>query len=248
MLVSNDFSMRMLGQLIPQVPGNKSEVYDSTFESVIRKIGAHQSLIDISRCSMLTSLPYGCLHMCKSLLYLDVSFTKLNDIRPITENCTALKALNVAGIQFMEGSSSNIAYLASLEVLVLRNSNVHDISWVSKLPVLRSLDLGVLSITSDPILSTRLQTRLQELLLDNTRIRVPAPVSNVFTLEHAAILRSMPHLRVLNVCESDWIDWVEYVKHVLDRPVCIEASSRRYLHSYLHIKCAMLTYNNSTLL
>lgn len=227
MLVSNDFSMRMLGQLIPQVPGDKREVYDTTFESVIRKIGVHQSFVDISRCTKLTTLPYGCFQMCRSLLYLDVSYTKLNDIRPITENCTALKALNVAGVQFMAGGSNNISHLASLEILVLRNSNVNDIAWVNKLQVLRSLDLGVLAITSDPILVTRTLTRLQELLLDCTKIKAPAKIDNQFTLDHASVLRSMPNLRLVNVCESDWVDWVEYIKHVLGRPICVQPVSRR---------------------
>jgi len=202
-------------------------VYDTTFESVIRKIGVHQSFVDISRCTKLTTLPYGCFQMCRSLLYLDVSYTKLNDIRPITENCTALKALNVAGINFLEEGSSNISNLASLEVLILRGSNVNDISWVNRLQVLRSLDLGVLSITSDPVLVTRNLTRLQELLLDCTKIKAPAKIDNQFTLDHASVLRSMPNLRLVNVCESDWVDWVDYIKHVLGRPVCVQPSSRR---------------------
>lgn len=227
MLVSNDFSMRMLGVLIPQVPGDKSEVYDSTFESVIRKVGSHQRFVDISRCYKLTSLPYGCFNMCKSLLYLDVSYTKLNDIRPITDNCTALKALNVAGIKFMDQQGSHIAHLSSLEVLVLRKSNVNDISWVNKLLVLRSLDLGVLNMSVDPIFAMRNLTRLQELLLDCSKIKVPAQIDTTFTLEHANILRNLPSLRLLNVCESDWAGWLDYFNHIVGRPISIELCSRR---------------------
>jgi hypothetical protein len=129
--------------------------------------------LDTSRCSKLSSLPFSYLRLCKSLLYLDVSFTKLNDFTPITENCTNLRALNVSGISASSHAHyTKISDLVSLEVLVMRSSNVSAVDWVGNLSQLRSLDLGITTLETDSMNMFRNQTRLQELLLDGSTLNV----------------------------------------------------------------------------
>lgn len=38
-MVSNDFTIRMLGILMPQIPENKSDINDIELNNILRKIG-----------------------------------------------------------------------------------------------------------------------------------------------------------------------------------------------------------------
>ena len=107
MLVSNDFTMRMNGTILPQIIENKSELNDINFENFIKKVGCYQIFIDISRCFKLTTLSYRHFNLCKNILYLDISYTSCNDIYIICFNCSTLKCINLSGLQLMNSSSSN---------------------------------------------------------------------------------------------------------------------------------------------
>lgn len=219
--------MRMVGVLIPQIPGSKDDVYDTTLESIIRKIGSHQVFLDISRCRKLTTLKFGCLQLCKSLLYLDVSYTKINDLRTISDHCVSLRGLNVAGTSMMDGNYSIVENLVSLEVVVLRNSNVIDVSWVHQLPMLRSLDLGELKVTTNPISEIRNLTRLQELLLDCSTFpfqneSAAQPTSQVFEP-----FRNLPNLRLINLSETDLNPYADNIRQCINHHVYFEPMARR---------------------
>lgn len=226
-MVSHDFAMRMVGILIPQIPGSKEDVFDTTLESIVRKIGPHQTFLDISRCMQLTTLPFACLQLCKSLLYLDVSFTKINDLRVISEQCVSLRGLNIAGTSLMDGNYSTIANLVSLEVVVLRNSNINDISWIHQLSMLRSLDLGVIQFHTDPIAEIRNLTRLQELLLDCSTFpfqKETAELSNTPLFEP---FRNLPGLRLINLCETEAAAFTEIIRQCIKHHVYFEPMARR---------------------
>jgi len=107
MLVSNDFTMRMNGTILPQIIENKSELNDINFENFIKKVGCYQIFIDISRCFKLTTLSYRHFNLCKNILYLDISYTSCNDIYIICFNCSSLKCINLSGLQLMNSSNSN---------------------------------------------------------------------------------------------------------------------------------------------
>lgn len=232
MMVSHDFAMRMVGNLIPQIPGSKEEVYDTTLESIVRKIGAHQVFMDISRCGKLTTLKFGCLQLCKSLSYLDVSYTKINDLRTISDNCVSLRGLNVAGTTLMDGNYSIVANLVSLEVLTLRNSNVNDVSWVHLLPMLRSLDLGILQVHTDPIAEIRNLTRLEELLLDCSTFPVCQEPSKLSTHLFEPF-RHLPNLRLINLSETELSGHADNIRQCMTHHVYVEPMARRYISPYL---------------
>ena len=107
MLVSNDFTMRMNGTILPQIIENKSQLNDIDFENFIKKVGCYQIFIDISRCYKLTTLSYRHFNLCKNILYLDISYTSCNDIYIICLNCSTLKCINLSGLQLMNTSSCN---------------------------------------------------------------------------------------------------------------------------------------------
>lgn len=106
-------------------------------------IGSYQVFIDISRCSLITSLPCRSFIMCTNLLYLDISYTKLNDISTICEFCTYLKGINISAIKMIEQNIYNkLSNLEYLQILQMRYSNVHELNFILYLQQLRSLDLG----------------------------------------------------------------------------------------------------------
>ena len=227
MLVSNDFSIRMVGYLIPQVPGDKSEVYDHTFESVMKKIGQQQVFIDISRCSKLTTLPFRCFQSCKSLLYVDVSYTKLNDLRSLCDHLYDLRALNVSGLEVMDSLYHPIAKLPSLEVLTIRNCNISKIDFIENLSCLRSLDLGCNTVTTDPILHIRNLTRLQELVLDSTKFPIETWGEPVFTWANIDVFDHLSSLKLLNISETALEQFQVQIKQRIDRNILMETESRR---------------------
>lgn len=221
MLVSNDFAIRMMGSLFPQVPQRKMEVTDAMMESVLRKIGPQQVFLDVSRCWKLTVQPFNCLKLCKSLVYLDVSYTKLRDLDVIAENCESLRGLNVSGLEINNDSYNALANLQALEVLHLRNCNIISMEWFKDMHTLRSLDLGASTVQLSDSLSNC--TRLEELLLDG------CPLSNIVGREKKALeyFTQLPELKVLNLVDTPLVPWVETLTYRIHHMVCFEALSRR---------------------
>jgi hypothetical protein len=227
MLVSNDFAIRMMGHLFPQVPGDKKDVYDNNFEGIMRKIGPQQAFIDISRCKKLTTLPFKCFQLCKSLLYLDISFTHVNDLSVICNHCYDLRGLNISGVQAMDKNFSPVAKLPSLEVLTMRYSNVFTIGWIEQLSCLRSLDLGGTTVEFDPTWQVRHLTRLQELVLDCATFPVELSEEAPPSLQMIDVFRELPSLKLLNICESSLAPYSEHIAQAVGRPILIESAPRR---------------------
>jgi hypothetical protein len=230
MLVSCDFSVRMVGHLIPQVPVDKAQVFDNNFESVMRKLGPHEAFIDISRCKNLTTLPFRCFSLCSSLLYLDISYTRLNDLKVIAENCYDLRGINISGLELMDRTYTRVASLASLEVLVMRKCNVLNVDWLENLPMLRSLDLGMNNVKTDPVWHVRNLTRLEELALDCSTF-LAALYANVDVFD------GLPALKLLNICETPLEPCTPQIVDKIGRLILVESAARRYLSFFHEMQC-----------
>lgn len=235
MQISHDYVTRFLGTSV-QAPRNKPDVTDDVFSSVVNSSGGHQLMIDCSRCVNVQQ--FDCLASCRSLLYLDLSFTSFSNLSSIANNCSVLKALNVAHTQIVDFSP--IQELVTLEVLNLRHTSFSDCSLLQPLQILRSLDMGETAIrTIGPLVH---MYRLEELLLDRcagllqTKDTIETSILDMMdeheeTLkgtELRACLMKLSGLRLLNVSEigasDDWMDAYLALSH---EEICIESKSRR---------------------
>lgn len=90
MLVSHDYSSRLMSDLGVLCPSNRENVTDEIFSRIIQVNGAHQCLIDISRCYVLTSQTFQRLKICTLLQFLDLSYTKVTDLTFLS-SCGSLR-------------------------------------------------------------------------------------------------------------------------------------------------------------
>ena len=74
-----------------QVPRDKEDLFDTSLENTLLKIGGHQLFLDLSRAPHLTSGVFSILRECSSLLFLDVSYTAFHDLEVLTKHCLNLK-------------------------------------------------------------------------------------------------------------------------------------------------------------
>ncbi|KAJ1433276.1 hypothetical protein B484DRAFT_447332 [Ochromonadaceae sp. CCMP2298] len=220
MMLSNTFATRMLGILLPQTPTNKKELLDSHFESDILKMGAHQLLVDVSRCCKLSTRTFKNLSVCRSLLYLDVSYTQINNIDPIVDNCEMLRGLNVSGVNVIDGAFTRVRELSDLEVLLMRLSNVTHIDWMEDLCKLRSLDLGETHIHSIDSLGGH--TRLEELALDRAHFELRGS-----ELDFLDVFYGLSSLLLLNICETELARHAEKIRNAVGHDMYIEKVPRR---------------------
>ena len=168
MLVSSDRILRVMGSHNQQLPRDKEELTDTAFHSIHRKIGYHQTFLDIARGYQLTSSSFAMLGECCNLMYLDISFTKIDDISDIATNCLNLRGLNLAGLQLVDSRYTGLRSFLNMEVLSLRLSNISYLDSLEDLVCIRSLDLGCTKFESlKPIAPLR---RLEELVLDYSTI------------------------------------------------------------------------------
>lgn len=140
--------------------------------------GSHQRLLSLARCSKVTNAGIDKLPLCQSLLFLNFSYTQIEDISSIAA-CVNLRGVNLAGTKLQ--SYDSLKWLIGLEVLNLNNSAIDTIGdSFSELRLLRSLDLGNTQLTTlrDLEFIAKGQiTRLEELYLDGTQAQgyVPSP-------------------------------------------------------------------------
>jgi hypothetical protein len=220
---------------------DKDDVSNQSFANTFCKCGAHQVHLDISRCHLLSSVrTVPIIAIGLSLLYLDISYTKILHISAITTNCQMLKAFNLSGLELEMSSYSasletelaaapgqglsgyNCLHdLVCLEVLSLRSSNIANIDIISCLPMLRSLDLGETHINVlHPLQGL---TRLEELLLDNcTFTNLQEPESTA-----GRVFSTLTTLRCLNLhfCSPPLPESI--LAHSMDHDVYIEPKCRR---------------------
>lgn len=203
-----------------RIPEDKSKAHEYNIELVLKRSGKQQTFLDVSRCPLLSShfvnrqIPMAC----PNLLYLDLSYTHCNDISGICKYCPMLKALNIAGLTFLEGHLSGIEVLSDLEALSLRESNITDISALASLWLLRSLDLGRTKITH---LGNGLEEkeRLEEILLDGC-------VSDL-THEFFAAMSKMKRLKLVNLHEGSFAMKRAQLSRTLEFPIYYEPFARR---------------------
>lgn len=169
MLLSQLFVVSQLKSIGIDLPEDPDGVEDDLVNRLLIFSGAHQRLISLARCQKITNDGISNLPLCRSLLYLNLSYTNIRDISAIS-NCEILRGVNAAGTNFE--SYEPLKWLNNLEVLNLSFSSIEKAgSSFNDLRMLRSLDLGNTSITSLEELSfltTGRLTRLEELLLDGT--------------------------------------------------------------------------------
>jgi hypothetical protein len=173
MNLSNDFLIRIVGaQDGFRVPVLKGKIEDTNMLMTIKLSGEQQSFCDVSRCEKLSAhfltrvIPLSCPH----LLYLDLSYTKTDDLTTVFSCCSHLKILNISGLSLLVPSLSGIQQLTYIEVVSLRSSNIDDISAIKELQCLRSLDIGVTNIKKVGRYTFENKNRLEELLLDECQI------------------------------------------------------------------------------
>lgn len=157
--------------------------------------GAHQRLLSLARCVNVTNVGVEKFSLCQSLLFLNLSYTQIDDISSIS-NCVNLRGVNLAGTNLK--SYDPLKWLSGLEILNLNCSSISSIDTAgasfSELRLLRSLDLGgcsgLCSLRDLQFLASGQLTRLEELLLDGTPAQgyvspsVPASSSLAPPLHH----------------------------------------------------------------
>ena len=196
MLMNSNYLLRRMAGVY-QPPEKKSDVTDVLFKSIINQMGGHQMMMDISRCRLLVPTSFYDFNICTNLQYLDVSYTQIDDLDPITDNCTVLRSLVLAGIEFLSPVTFQpLSKLVSLELLSLRSSNIESSEYLQGLLQLRSLDLGHSGISSIGCLQGL--TRMEELCLDHSMLKGEACVP-----ESLHCLSRLKLLRLLNVCGTE---------------------------------------------
>lgn len=81
-------------------PKTRKDVDDRIFETQISLLGGHQLMIDAGRCNSVSAQKLILIRQCMSLLYLDISYTKLNSMREIAEQCTSLRSLMLGKLKY----------------------------------------------------------------------------------------------------------------------------------------------------
>lgn len=221
MQVSSDFTVRLTGTSYYQVPKKKKEVDDEKLISIIGMCGQHNIFIDISRCVLLTSVAFTKLSLCKSLIYLDISYTTIETLNIIAESCLSLKSLNFAGCNNIINYQP-LLIMISLEFLSLRLSNFESEELLQNLQILRSLDLGWTKIKGISSISNF--TRLEELLLDGCMSIERTNTANVSLLD---TFSSLENLKLLDINNSAFSDIEDNISKSLNFNLCIEKKSRR---------------------
>eukprot|EP01038_Epipyxis_sp_PR26KG_P008123 gene8123-11001_t len=225
MILSSDYSLRLMGKMTPQPPEDKNDVTNLLFNGILNKIGQQQVYLDVSRCSKLTANAFLSFHLSQSLMYLDVSYTQISELNSIANHCKMLKAINLSGTKRVI-SYEPLSQLLILEVLSLRSSAITSIDSIKDLICLRSLDIGKTAITTITPIS-RL-TRLEELLLDG--FQLPNLSGNIeLSREIIDIFHGLNCLRLINLCETPLNEYREEIRTGFKHEMHLERASRREL-------------------
>lgn len=163
MLLSQKLLINRSNAIGVTIPSNSDEVIDLIVLKLTALSGSHQRYINISRCSRLTSNCLNNIGKCQGLLYLNISYTTIENISPLI-NLPLLKSLSIAGLHLI--NYDDIKWLVTLEILNTQFSNFSKPELLCNFNVLRSLDFGHTPITN--INGIQRLTRLEELYLDST--------------------------------------------------------------------------------
>ena len=165
MIISHSYFSRLMGTRGTPIPAEKDDVTDKVCISVLGVAGAHQVLLDLSRCVLLQPTTFDYLKRCPALLYLDLSYTRVLDLSPI-RTCTMLRAFNGAGLKLSNDTGYDaLRDLPQLELLILRGSNISNGGRLKASSILRSLDISFTRIDSIEFLKD--MKRLEELVMES---------------------------------------------------------------------------------
>lgn len=223
MRLSNDFLLRVMGA---QEGGSllvhdRSEMDDVNALKVFKRVGSQQTYIDASRCCNLSSqllnrhLPMNC----PVLLYLDLSYTKCDDLTYVFQYCQSLKTLNIAGLDFLVHNLKGIGGLYNLEVLSLRSSSTVDIRELTLLPVLRSVDLGYTKLQHIEKAFEN-KNRLEEIVMDYCELKDV----QIFL----DMIPGLEALKAMNIQGSNLMDSEIFINDLAVGPIYFEKTCRRY--------------------
>lgn len=110
----------------------------------------------------------------------------------------------------------------------MRNSNALNIDWIELLPMLRSLDLGMNTVKTDPIWHVRNLSRLEELVLDCASFPVELEDGeSTPTYANLDVFESLPALKLLNISETELTSFTPQIAERIGRLILLEAASRR---------------------
>jgi hypothetical protein len=227
MNITSDFFVRMVGaQDGYRIPALKGKADDTSSVMPICLGGEQQNFVDLSRCINLSpkfltrTLPLAC----SFIMYLDISYTKADDLTTVYTNCLHLKVLNLAGLQLLIPTLKGIQKLTNLEVISIRSSNIQDISGFDDLLCLRSIDCGELSLKKVQN-ALKNKDRLEELLFDSTRMLNYECISDVMDE-----LSNLTSLKLFNITNSGLAEESVFIKDILGaQPVYYEPRVRRLL-------------------
>ena len=216
MQLSSDFNVKLMGPQISLRPLSKSDVTDVHFNKIISAGGAHQRLIDCSRCTRIKSNSFNLFSLCTFINFIDLSFTNCLDISPIIQNCRFLKSLNISGLRLV--SFEPLEEATSLELLNLCKTNITSLVSLKNLTKLRYLDLGQTEVINIDCIVV--MTKLAYLSLDSCDI-----------LSESSVLHTLPELKsikILNIAENKFSkDWQSVLFHSLKNEICLQNESKR---------------------
>lgn len=218
--------MRLLGAKDGiRVTTDKKAVSDYITEIILKRVGGHQSFLDLSKCVNLSPrcISRRAILECPHLIYLDVSYTRCDDLSAIY-NLQQLRGLNVAGLQLLSTDLKGIEKLIILEALCLRNTNITNISNLLFLECIRSLDLGYTQITVYGE-ALRRKNRLEELLLDHCMIS--ASVTDL-----CEQIMDLENIKLLNLHEGSLESSGESIVVSIPHTIFLEPYPRRYEYSH----------------
>lgn len=197
----------------------------------------------------MTNLGIQKLPLCHSLLYLNLSYTHIDDISDMS-SCVNLRGVNLAGTQLK--SYDPLKWLGGLEVLNLNFSSIETVGEsFDHLPLLRSLDLGntqLSSLRELNFLADRQLTRLEELYLDGVQAQgyIPEQRQELTREEVEQETRLSFHrfcdniafidcLRVVNIGNSSFAKYAKYLRSKLSNDQTFVLVKPRSYYWFLNI-------------
>jgi Leucine-rich repeat (LRR) protein len=175
-----------------QIPDEPDSVTDAIVLKLCALSGRHQRIISVARCYRLTNNCLENIGRCLGLQYLNLSYTKVENISPLM-NLPMLRSLSLAGLVLI--NYEDLRWLVTVEILNLQYSNFSKPELLSDFNLLRSLDLGNTMISS--ISDLRRLDRLEELCLDSTKRFKDETIS-----ESIQTLQCFPDLKYLQIGNS----------------------------------------------
>ena len=131
MEVNCDFQTRLSGTKSNEIPENKNDVKNANFVRILGMLSGICTYLNITRCKLLTSNVFNELIRCKTLMYLDLSYTSIIDISVLMLNCLDLKSLNISGC-ILE-SYEPLRNMIQLELLNLISSSINNSDYIQNL-------------------------------------------------------------------------------------------------------------------